>query len=411
MKFTYLTALYNWKRNSAPKGKSVVLGLKLLFTTIGIITTTIFLMKIYEVPVYHTAVSLKHNCDSAAIRIQVVRDFDRRNHISNENIDLKKKGNSSGSGYIDISGVVFRYNGESVCKDSLCRMDASFEEQVRNQLSLQMEKCDTCYTNIDSIGAIVYTKVYGTKRQLFRLFNVVGDPSFTYFKEAVSTTDEGIKYNSKDYCNYMCISKIKPNSLFVCESIFGVNKQDSILVISDNEKYSASSFKKPNFFMTAEDFSKLVEEIHFDSLSAKEIKRLDIDYKGAADFGVLVPSPDSITISSIHYYSPEKINQIAKDGLKYQARLPEMENMQEVRIFFATMVLAGLFGVFFSLLYSLLRPWALRLWQKKSQNLISWAILLSIILFIFIIYFIYISRPASKELEELPVEPFTEINT
>lgn len=408
MKFTYLTALYNWKRNSAPKGKSVVLGLKLLFTTIGIITTTIFLMKIYEVPVYHTAVSLKHNCDSAAIRIQVVRDFDRRNHISSENIDLKKKGNSSGSGYIDISGVVFRYNGECVCKDSLCRMDSSFEEKIRNQLSLQIEKCDTCNTNIDSIGAIVYTKVYGTKRQFFRLFNVVEDSSFIYFKEAV-LIDQGIEYESKDYCDYSYISKIKPNNLYVCETIDGVNKNDSVLAIS--YRYSASSFEKPNFFMTAEDFSKLVEEIHFDSLSAKEIKRLDIDYKGAADFGVLVPSPDSITISSIHYYSPEKINQIAKDGLKYQARLPEMENMQEVRIFFATMVLAGLFGVFFSLLYSLLKPWALRLWQKKSQNLISWAILLSIILFIFIIYFIYISRPASKELEELPVEPFTEINT
>ena len=402
MDFSYFVALYNWKRNSAPKGKLAILGLKLLLTIMGMAVTTIFLVKIYEVPVNRTNICIRYNADSITANIKIVRDFDLRSHISQDTITSNWDfGTHSGYVYYDI----ISYIKKSDSPDTTYRgnMSISLEDHLRKILKEKLETKGK-YHFIDSISTLLYVKTYGTWRQLYKFKNNVPPPTFEAYEYCCDTTD-----CNTWYCSYSKIHSKTPHNYYIDEDVYTCGANDTIL--KTPYRYYNSSFDKPNIFMTAEDFSKLIEEVHFDSLDSKTIHRLDIDYKGTTEFGVLIPKPDSITISSIHYYTPEKINQIAKNGLKYQIRLPEMENMQEVRIFFATMVLAGLLGVFFSILYRLFKPWGVRIWQKKSQNIISWVILLFILLFIFIAYCIFISRPATKNFEELPVKPFAEINT
>ncbi len=406
MKFCYIIALFNWKRNSQPKGKAAVLALKLLLTFIGIVIATVILLKIYEVPVNRTNLCVEYNTDSIDISIKLVRDFDLLSHISRDTTHSKwEYGDHTGK--ILVEGFAYSKKSDNINSSQKGNMSKSTEIHLRNMLLDQFKKVGRA-DFVDSVTNLVYVRCHGTERQFFRIRNTVSDPIFLYDDscDVYYNNDTISQYWS---CNYCLIHANKPHNYFISEDIStsGIGDDSTLFVTS----YQASSLDKPNFFMTAEDFSKMVEEIRFDSLDANEIHKLDIDYKGATIFGVLTPKPDSMTISSIHYYTPEKISQIAKDGLKYQVRFPELENMQEVRIFFVTMVLAGLLGVFFNLLYRLCRPTFLNLWSKKSENIISWLILISILLVGMIIYFVYTSIPASYTLDKEEFKPYIEIGS
>ena len=400
MNFSFLIAFFNWKRSSESRDKSSTLKLKLLITFICIVATAIFLMKIYEVPVNCINIAIKYDTDSIDVSVSIVRDFDLRSHISR---DTSQSENHTGG--IFIEGFAYSRNSDSLVHNIRGNISASMDTQLRDVLSTQLQE-KKAYHFIDSIENLVYTRISGTKRQLFKIFTFASSPIFNHYESCYMM-------NGKDTirqhwsCYYSKIQAQTPHNIFVSEDLRTSGAADDSTIISN--RYRATSLDKPNFFITAEDFSKMVEEIRLDSINAKEIHRLDIDYKGAAEFDFLRPAPDSMTISSIHYSNPEKINQIAKDGLKYQVRFPELENMQEIRIFFATMLLAGLLGVFFNVLYRLLRPWGLRVWKSKSANIFSWTILISMLLLSLIVYFVYISRPASYSMEKDLSEPFTEI--
>lgn len=404
MNFSYITALFNWKRSSAPKSKSCALGLKLLITFIGIVATAIFLMKIYEVPVNHTEISVRYNTDSIDVSVKIVRDFDLHDHISKDTTHPEGKYEDH-TGNILIEGFAYSKKNDSLVHRTRGNMSTSMDIQLRNELSAQLQKKKVNHF-IDSVHHLVYTKISGTKRQLFKIFTSATSPVFLYNELCYFTNGEDtvIQHWRSDYHS---IHTHTPHNIFVEENLTTSGITDDSIKIKDS--YMATSLDKPNLFITAEDFSKLVEEIRFDSIDAKEVHRLDINYKGAAEFGFLRPAPDSMTISSIHYSTLDKINQIAIDGLKYQVRFPELENMQEIRIFFATMLLAGLLGIFFNLFYRLLRPWGLKVWKKRSKNIISLTILISVILVGIIVYFVYISRPASYLLDNSDIKPFTEI--
>lgn len=391
MNYSYLIALFNWKRNSTPKGNGVIMCIKLILTTLGIIMTTLFLWKIYEVPVYRTNICVRHNTDSIDISVKLVRDFDLRNHISRDSTSSKWNFGIH-TGYLTFKGFAYTYDKDSLKRQSHNNMSKSLESNLRTILDKQLQDSGA-YHFIENVRNIVYIQSCGTERQFFKFIGKVRAPLFSYAKVC------DIFYDSDTVrqhwsCQYLRATPNGPHGTFTANGIYTSGVRDDSTFIEGY--YFNSTFDKPNFFKTAEDYSKMIEEIHFEGLDAYEIHKLDIDYKGAAEFGLLLPKPDSMSISSIHYYTTEKINQIVKDGLKYQVRFPELENMQEIRIFFATMVLAGLLGVFFNLLYRLCRPWLIRLWKTKSDNIISWTMFISIILLVTIVYFIYVSQPASS---------------
>lgn len=388
MNYNYLIALFNWKRNSTPKGNRTIICIKLVLTLIGIIITSVFLWKIYEVPVYHTNFRVNHNTDSIDISIKIVRDFDLRNHISKDTTSSDWKYGKH-TGYLQVDGYAYSYNTDSIKLKKYSNMSKSMEHNLRNMLDHHLQDSGA-YRFIDKVKNIVYIQTSGTRRQLFRFWNFVQNDTFLYNKACT------LEYKDNTLLQHYRIdySRINPNmphGMFMVEDVCTSGIKDKRTLFK--QLYFSSELDKPHFFMTAEDYSKIIEEFHFEGLDAKNIHKLDIDYKGAAEFGLLFPKPDSMTISSIHYYTLEKINQIFKDGLRYQVRFPELGNMQEIRIFFATMVLAGLLGIFFNLLYRFCRPWFIGLWQTKSDNIISLTIFVSIILFVIIAYFIYISQP------------------
>lgn len=401
MNFSYLLALYNWMRDSRPKERTIILFLKLLITSIGIIAATVFLVKIYEVPVNLTNIGIRYNTDSIVAKIKLVRDFDLRSRISHDSL-FSKWDYGIHSGYILLDVIAYPKDKDSTTTIPRGNMDKTMESALRESLRTQLER-KVAYHFVDSVSNLVYIKTHGTWRQTFYFnsstpFDTIEYHTKCYFNE--DTTD-----CNTWYCTYNKIHSKTPHNYYINERLYGCGGNDRELGAS--LLYCNSSFDKPNFFMTAEDFSKLIEEIRFDSLSAEEIHQIEIDYKGAAEFGVLTPAPDSITVSSIHYYTPGKISQIARNGLKYQVRLPEMENMQEVRIFFATMVLAGLLGVFFNILYRLLKPCGLNVWHKYPLVLTLGIVIISVISIVLIVYFLNISRPASDTIA-IPPKPFTE---
>lgn len=404
MNFSYLTALFNWKRTSIPKGKTYALGLKILLTFVGIVATFVFLEKIYEVPVNYTNICIRYNTDSISASIKIIRDFDLRSHISRDTTSSEWKYGEH-TGRLFLSGYGYTKRKDSIVHVKHGNISVSMENTLRDKLAAQLKNKGE-FNFIDSVHNLIYTRIGGTKRQFFKVWTSVSEPIFEPYKSCKD--GEGRDSILQHwYSIYSTIHNNRPHNIFISENLRSSGIVDDTTFFKND--YSATSLDKPNFFITAEDFSKLVEEIRLDSIGSKEIHRLDIDYKGAAEFGFLRPAPDSMTISSIHYSNPEKIDQIAKDGLKYQVRFPELENMQEIRIFFATMLLAGLLGVFFNLLYRLLRPWGLRVWKNKSKSIISWTILISIFLLFLIVYFVYISRPAHFNMEENELVPFTEI--
>lgn len=403
MNYNYLIALFNWKRDSKPKGNSAIICIKLILTLLGIIMTFVFLWKIYEVPVYHTNICVRHNTDSIDISVKLVRDVDLRNHISKDTTSSKWKYGTH-TGYLYLNGFAYTYNKDSWKQKRNNNISQSFESSLRSILDKQLQDSGA-YHFIDNVRNIVYIQNSGTQRQFFSFINFVGKPQFMY-KESYSVILHGDTVRHHWYCHYSSINPNIPRGIFKTQDIYTSGMKDDSTFFEG--LYCNSTFDKPNFFMTAEDYSKIIEEIHFKNLDAKDIHKLDIDYKGAAEFGILIPKPDSMTISSIHYNTSEKINQIAKDGLKYQVRFPELENMQEIRIFFATMVLAGLLGVFFNLLYRLCRPWLVRLWKTKSDNIISLTLFISLILIVIIAYFIYTSSPTSNDQQNNKIKPLIE---
>lgn len=405
MNYNYLIALFNWKRDSKPKGNSAIICIKLILTLLGIIMTFVFLWKIYEVPIYHTNICIRHNTDSIDISIKLVRDFDLHNHISKDTTSSKWK-HGTHTGYLTFNGFAYTYDKDSLKQKSHNNMSHSLESGLRTTLNKQLQDSGA-YHFIDNVKNIVFIQMSGTQRQFFRFINHVSKPSLTY-NEGCYVIHHGDTLRQHWYCHYSNINPNTPRGTFTINDVYTSGIKDDSTFFEG--VYYNSTFDKPNFFMTAEDHSKMIEEIHLENLDAKDIHKLDIDYKGAAEFGILLPQPDSMTISSIHYHTSEKINQIAKNGLKYQVRFTELENMQEIRIFFATMVLAGLWGIFFNLLYRLLRPLFSQIWATKSDNIISITIVTSLILLAIIVYFIFISRSASTIHDSKESKPLTELS-
>lgn len=74
--------------------------------------------------------------------------------------------------------------------------------------------------------------------------------------------------------------------------------------------------------------------------------RLSFYFEGAADFSKMYPEPDDITMNSIHFVDPVKIQEIKLNGLLFHVKFPELENIQDVRIFFVSATIGGLIIIF-----------------------------------------------------------------
>lgn len=88
--------------------------------------------------------------------------------------------------------------------------------------------------------------------------------------------------------------------------------------------------------------------------SYKNGDALRIGFGGATEFSPMYPTPDRIEMSSVIFSDPEKLKIIGEQGLRFNARFKELENLQMIRLFFITTVLGFLIGLFFSSLWNIL---------------------------------------------------------
>lgn len=103
------------------------------------------------------------------------------------------------------------------------------------------------------------------------------------------------------------------------------------------------------------------------------------------DFGTLYPKPDVMTYGAIRYTDPNKLNQIAWNGLEYHAEFPDMENFQDVRLFAITTIVTILITIFFKLIYSLLKEC---IWGKLKSQPKKVLIIVSVVFLLMIIFLI-----------------------
>ena len=87
---------------------------------------------------------------------------------------------------------------------------------------------------------------------------------------------------------------------------------------------------------------------------------LTIDFVGATDFSNMNPEPDQITMSSISFWDPVKIEQISKNGLRFHAHFKELENVQSVRLFGLAALFSALIAMFITNLILGIAKWVIK---------------------------------------------------
>lgn len=360
---------YNKDKGSAHYGVLRVLG-KLVLALIALIIFGFALMKVYEVPVYYTKINVVLNQslpkDDDGLHIIVRRDYDRfdKNTIFPDSID---KGNHCAG--IFINGI-FEYRS-NVINDSFEEIDTTM-----NKLSRAFE-----HYNRPPIKdpQIIDIKVQTSYRQKFVIGNYStkeNSKSFTNSDVTFSSFDgeRVIEYKQKckDYFFNRKLQSIPSNNGCLLEDIYAASKEDSIIHVHTG--YFTTAYEKPSIFKAAEDVSKIVEiiEIGHSNREKKEFpgawaftKSLKIDYVGPAEFSDNIhPKPDEINLNSILYTDSMKIEEIGRKGLRYHVRFPDMENIQEARIFILSGLVTGLAALVFKYLYRLI----IGLWLIIKSN-------------------------------------------
>ena len=91
---------------------------------------------------------------------------------------------------------------------------------------------------------------------------------------------------------------------------------------------------------------------------------LSIDFGSPVTFSSMTPEPDSVSMTGMSFTSPEKILKITSDGIVFHVTFEQNKNLQAVKIFWVTTIIAALLGLFFDQAYK----WGKYLKQKRRME-------------------------------------------
>ena len=111
------------------------------------------------------------------------------------------------------------------------------------------------------------------------------------------------------------------------------------------------------------DISQSYFKVRFKPVDIDSI-RLTFDFVGATDFSRIDPEPDLITMSSITFSNPEKIEKISKNGLKFHAHFKELENVQSFRLFGLAALFSALIAMFIANFILAIAKWMIKQHHK-----------------------------------------------
>lgn len=109
-------------------------------------------------------------------------------------------------------------------------------------------------------------------------------------------------------------------------------------------KIGDGAFSLPSLW-SPYDISQSYYKLHFEG-EFEDLDSIKYDFEGAIDISNIYPEPDKLTMNSILYINKAKINEIIDSGLSFHVKFVELENYQNMRLFFITALLSALFAIF-----------------------------------------------------------------
>ena len=402
-----LTSLgIGYKVFKANNDSGKVVLLKFALSLLAFLISCYVLLKIYQVPISYTKVNYAYSSwipDSNKIDISLIRNYDllSRNPLGSDGGELipsnivitsKNREKKRGNGALIVTGLLKR--------DSVRISNSSnISEEAAVRLSQFLAEKNTVREfPVDSMNAMAYLSVYGNYRQSFYYTNWIHHPLLDYKKDAdvryVSydgTKGKGDSARVHKYLNYTITEPVGRNG-FKREYFATASQSDTICPILFFG--SSSNYERPNVFTSAEDISKTVEVIELGGSTSRYVRNLTLDYRTPIALpSKFLPEPDEVTMHSIRYTDPAKIEWIGAEGLRTYVSFPNLENVQALRIF----VIAGIVGALAALMIRYANNLILRLIRlirRKVPSKVSTAIL--IIIAIGLIIAVFLSYKSSN---------------
>ncbi|MBP3715462.1 MAG: hypothetical protein J6J09_09050 [Phocaeicola sp.] len=402
-----LTSLgIGYKVFKANNDSGKVVLLKFALSLLAFLISCYVLLKIYQVPISYTKVNYAYSSwipDSNKIDISLIRNYDllSRNPLGSDGGELipsnivitsKNREKKRGNGALIVTGLLKR--------DSVRISNSSnISEEAAVRLSQFLAEKNTVREfPVDSMNAMAYLSVYGNYRQSFYYTNWIHHPLLDYKKDAdvryVSydgTKGKGDSARVHKYLNYTITEPVGRNG-FKREYFATASQSDTICPIVFFG--SSSNYERPNVFTSAEDISKTVEVIELGGSTSRYVRNLTLDYRTPIALpSKFLPEPDEVTMHSIRYTDPAKIEWIGAEGLRTYVSFPNLENVQALRIF----VIAGIVGALAALMIRYANNLILRLIRlirRKVPSKVSTAIL--IIIAIGLIIAVFLSYKSSN---------------
>ena len=402
-----LTSLgIGYKVFKANNDSGKVVLLKFALSLLAFLISCYVLLKIYQVPISYTKVNYAYSSwipDSNKIDISLIRNYDllSRNPLGSDGGELipsnivitsKNREKKRGNGALIVTGLLKRDSVRVGYSSNIT------EESAVRLSQFLAEKNTVREFPVDSMNAMAYLSVYGNYRQSFYYTNWVHHPLLDYKKDAdvryVSydgTKGKGDSARVHKYLNYTITEPVGRNG-FKREYFATASQSDTICPIVFFG--SSSNYERPNVFTSAEDISKTVEVIELGGSTSRYVRNLTLDYRTPIALpSKFLPEPDEVTMHSIRYTDPAKIEWIGAEGLRTYVSFPNLENVQALRIF----VIAGIVGALAALMIRYANNLILRLIRlirRKVPSKVSTAIL--IIIAIGLIIAVFLSYKSSN---------------
>lgn len=381
------TSIFDFDSSQNPHKKIFCTNLlKCTISLLLVLTMGFILMKIYEVPVYYTKIDvISHKCvpvKGEELDIKIRRDYDRGDKNT-----IRPDSNTIFSGFIAIAG---KYkcdsNYSSKNKTELNRIRNIIDEELRNKYEKPLSNPHFVSICINT----TYRQEFRYKERFYKEKFVYSGPNrgFMITDGITKKTIDSPIDNNKRRALLLIQRSAPANNSSQSLYVDAVTQEDSAFFVANS--FAILTLQKPSVIYTAEDVSKIVEIIdlgHSDSIKNSVMwnyaKSLTIDYVGPTEFSNQIsPEPDSISLSSITYTSPWKIKEIGEKGLRIHAIFPDMQNIQEARIFIISGLLTGISALFLKYFYRIIVDIILYIKRRVKEKL-NWK--LYVLLFIIVI--------------------------
>lgn len=346
--------------------------LELAFLLIAISASCLFMIKCYEVPIHNNHISyvLKHQPSSdihftGNTTIDIIYDYNTYKGVK----ELTKWGAPIDTEpRIVVDNYIKVDSGKSSIKQDYGYLnnEMNWLENGRRMLledSTYISYMDSCGLEKGSKnwieGTFFIVAIASSNRQLFYplIFSTTNEVKSLWRNQYAYLTrvDWPDSVWREFQWGRIVPAKRSSNNAGLVSYNF-VPSSDSI--ICHGTVFRRSDFRRPSAIFTAEDISRAVEVLWIDGLRRNEseinVSSLSFDYIGPAEFSDMYPEPDRREVSKIVFTDSTKLNHIVENGLRFHVKFPDMENVQQMRMFVVTLVLGGLLGLFASLIYKII---------------------------------------------------------